>query len=118
MKRLGLALLAGVAVFVLVTGPGVVVAHSPKASGADHDAVAACSAMMKSQGMTEEAQGAMRESMQSDSVRGTMSGTMEMARRMGNDGMTGIGRMMGMMGPMGMMGRGGVMSPRQPSEKR
>jgi hypothetical protein len=124
MKHLRLALLTGLAVAVLLGGVGVVAAHSPNASGSDHDPVAACSAMMKSQGMTEEAQGTMREYMQSDRGRGTMSGMMEMARRMGNDVMTGIGQMMGMTGPMGMMGaggmmgQGGMMSPRQPSERR
>lgn len=121
MKR---ALLAGLAVSALVAGAGVAAAHSPRASGSETDAVAACSAMMKSQGMTEESPAAMREYMQSDKARGTMSGMMQMARRMGNDVMTGVGQMMGMMGPTGMMspgsmmGQGGMMSPRQPSEKR
>lgn len=113
MRRFGLALLAGTAVSVFLTGAGVVAAHSPKTL--DHDAITACSTMMKSQGMTEEAQGAMREYMQFDRGRGTTSGMMEMARRMGNGVMTSIGQMMGQ---MEMMGPGGMMSPRQPSERR
>lgn len=127
MKRLPVVTLLALIVPMLFAGTVVQARQAERSSNANRDAAAACTEMMRSQGMSEEGRKAMGEFMRSERAPQMMARMMEMARKMGNgDVMAGMTRMMDTMGSMGrggmmggmMEGQGGMMQPggRQPTE--
>lgn len=105
MKRLPVVTLLALIVPMLFAGTVVQAHQAERSSNANLDAAAACTEMMRGQGMSEEGRKAMGEFMRSERAPQMMARMMQMARKMGNgEVMAGMTRMMDVMSSMGAAG--------------